>query len=420
MNSCSLTLLLLLLFSSKIFLSRIHSWYFLVINNKPNIKSLIIVRRFTIMSSKYLIFTRLLSRRAMHMQVGQVFQPTNKKVGYWLVGLCGLTATTVSLGGITRLTKSGLSMVDWHPFNEFPPKGDAQWQQEFDKYKQYPEFKLRNSEITVQDFKWIWYMEYIHRTFGRAIGLSFFIPAGYFAYKGYIRGKNKLVVSLLGGLILFQGGLGWYMVKSGLQEKPIDYSEPRVSHLRLASHLGTAFLFFSATFLTAMHHLLPPESLTKCKQFLTLKRCSYGLTGAVFATALSGALVAGMEAGLTYNSWPKMADRWIPTDLWAKDPMWRNFLYNSTTVQFDHRWLGQLTFLLASGTWLYSRRLPLTPRLRIASNLVLAIACFQLSLGVTTLLLYVPKHLAATHQIGALSLLTSSLWLSHELKLIRK
>lgn len=344
----------------------------------------------------------------------------NKMVGYWLGGICGLTASTVALGGITRLTKSGLSMVDWHPFNEFPPKGQAQWEHEFEKYKQFPEFQIRNSDISMQDFKWIWYMEYVHRTFGRLIGVSFFLPAAYFGYKGYFKGRVRHVVAGLGGLILFQGGLGWYMVKSGLQEKPKDYAEPRVSHLRLASHLGTAFLFYSITALTAMHHLIPPEKLAKAKNLLNLKRCAYGLTGAVFTTAVSGALVAGMEAGLTYNSWPKMADRWIPTDLFAKSPTWRNFLDNSTTVQFDHRWLGQLTFALATGTWLYSRKLPLPPRLRFASNLVMLLACFQLSLGVSTLLLYVPKHLAATHQSGALALLTSSLWLTHELKLVRR
>lgn len=355
-------------------------------------------------------------------QAPQKFMPQtrNKKVGYWLAGVCGLTATTVMLGGITRLTKSGLSMVDWHPFNEFPPKGQLEWKKEFEKYKQYPEFKVRNSDISLQDFKWIWYMEYIHRTFGRLIGLSFFIPAAYFGYRGYFKGRIKQVIGGLGALILFQGGLGWYMVKSGLEDKPVNYAEPRVSHIRLASHLGTAFLFYSLTFLTAMHHLLPPEKLVKTLNLLKFKRLAYGLTGAVFTTALSGALVAGMEAGLTYNSWPKMADRWIPTDLFAKTPTWINFLENSTTVQFDHRWFGQLTFLLASGIWLYSKRLPLTPRLKSASNLVMLLACFQLSLGISTLLLYVPKNLAATHQSGALALLTSSLWLSHELKLVRR
>lgn len=360
-------------------------------------------------------------RNLVTLEKPQTDHSFNKRyVGYWLGGVCALTATTVSLGGITRLTKSGLSMVDWHPFNEFPPKNHSQWEQEFERYQQYPEFKVRNSEITMQDFKWIWYMEYIHRTFGRLIGATFFLPAGYFAYKGYFKGRVKHVIGLLGCLILFQGGLGWYMVKSGLEEKPENYAEPRVSHLRLASHLGTAFLFFSISALTAMHHLLPPETLAKSIKLLTMKRFAYGLTGAVFTTAVSGALVAGMEAGLTYNSWPKMADRWIPTDLFAKSPMWKNFIHNSTTVQFDHRWLGQLTFALALGTWLYSRRLPLQPRLRWAANVMMMLACFQLSLGVTTLLLYVPKQLAATHQSGALALLTSSLWLSHELKLVKR
>lgn len=353
-------------------------------------------------------------------QVKSIHGEANKQVGYWLAGICGLTATTVSLGGITRLTKSGLSMVDWHPFNEFPPRNKAQWEEEFQRYQHFPEFKLRNSEISLDDFKWIWYMEYIHRTFGRLIGVSFFVPAGYFAYKGYFKGRVKHVIGLLGGLILFQGGLGWYMVKSGLDEKQILDGEPRVSHLRLASHLGTAFVFYSTACLAALHHLIPSESLTQNPKLFNLKRIAYGLTGAVFLTALSGALVAGMEAGLTYNSWPKMADRWIPTDLFAKNPIWRNFLYNSTTVQFDHRWLGQLTFLATTSAWIYSRRLPLTLRVRIASNLVMILACFQLSLGVSTLLFYVPKHLAATHQSGALALLTSTLWLAHELKLVRK
>lgn len=347
-------------------------------------------------------------------------QKETRLVGYWLTGICGLTAATISLGGITRLTKSGLSMVDWHPFNELPPKNEHQWIHEFEKYKQYPEFKIRTAEITLEEFKWIWYMEYVHRSFGRLIGLSFFAPAAYFGYKGYFKGRVKSVIFALGGLILFQGGLGWYMVKSGLGEKPVDYSEPRVSHLRLASHLGTAFIFFSATALTAMHHLIPSNFSAKTMKLFRFKQLAYGLTAAVFTTALSGALVAGMEAGLTYNSWPKMADRWIPTDLLAKNPIWTNFLYNSTTIQFDHRWLGQLTFLLASGIWAYSRTMPLTPRLRAASNLALLLACFQLSLGISTLLLYVPKHLAATHQAGALAFLTSSLWLSHELKSIKR
>lgn len=359
---------------------------------------------------------RLYSYRSLH--IPQITKE-NRRVGIWLGSICGLTASTVMLGGITRLTKSGLSMVDWHFFNEFPPRGD-QWLEEFEKYKQYPEFKVRNKDISLSDFKWIWYMEYVHRSFGRLIGISFFAPAAYFAAKGYFKGRTKYIIGLLGGLILFQGGLGWYMVKSGLEEKVDSFTEPRVSHLRLASHLGTAFLFHSICLMTAFHHLLPQSIPTNPSSLLKYKRLCYGVTGAVFATALSGALVAGMEAGLTYNSWPKMADRWLPSDLFAKNPVWKNFFENSTTVQFDHRWLGQLTFLAISGTWLYSRSLPLTPRARAASNLLMILACFQLSLGITTLLLYVPKELAAAHQSGALALLSSSLWLAHEMKTVKR
>lgn len=142
--------------------------------------------------------------------------------------------------------------------------------------------------------------------------------------------------------------------------------------------------------------------------------------GLIFLTALSGALVAGIEAGLVYNSWPKMADRWVPTDLLTMSPMWKNFFENTTTVQFDHRIFGELVFCAVTGCWLYSRRLPLNPRTRLAVNCLMLAATLQVTLGIATLLLYVPKSLAASHQAGALTLLSVSIWLGHELKLLRR
>ncbi|RWS16622.1 cytochrome c oxidase assembly protein COX15-like protein, partial [Dinothrombium tinctorium] len=343
-----------------------------------------------------------------------------KAVGYWLLTCSGFTFGTVVVGGITRLTKSGLSMVDWHLFKEFPPMSSEQWQLEFNKYQQFPEYKLRNMNMTIDEFKKIWYMEYIHRMLGRNIGAVFFIPAAYFWYKKWFTKSMKKRVFAFGGLLLFQGLLGWYMVKSGLEdETATKYADPRVSHYRLAAHLGTAFVFYSLLLWSGLSHILPAQQAPVTPKMITFRRLAHTTKGLVFLTALSGAMVAGLEAGLIYNSFPKMADRWIPSDLFAQSPLWKNFFENSTTVQFDHRLLGEIAFCAVTGCWLYSRRLPLNPRMRLAVNCFMGAACLQISLGIATLLLYVPKSLAAMHQAGALTVLSTAVWLTHELKLIK-
>ena len=150
------------------------------------------------------------------------------------------------------------------------------------------------------------------------------------------------------------------------------------------------------------------------------KRFTHSTKAIIFLTAMSGALVAGLDAGLVYNSFPKMADRWIPTDIMSLSPKWKNFFENATTVQFDHRLLGETVFCAVTGLWIYSRKLPLNARTRLAINCLMGVALIQVSLGIATLLLYVPKPLAASHQSGALTLLSIAIWLSHELKLIRR
>ncbi|CAG2118280.1 unnamed protein product [Medioppia subpectinata] len=353
-------------------------------------------------------------------QTQEVSAKARKAVGVWLMTCGGLTFGTVLVGGVTRLTNSGLSIVDWHPFKEFPPLSAIQWTQEFNKYKMFPEFKIRNKDMTIEEFKWIWYMEYIHRSLGRVIGAVYVIPATIFWYKGWFAKAMKPRVLIFGALLGFQGLLGWLMVKSGLEEKTEYQRDPKVSHYRLAAHLGTAFVFYSLLLWSGLTHLLPPSQIENSVKLMKFRRYTHMTKALVFVTALSGALVAGLDAGLVYNSWPLMADRFIPTDILSQSPKWKNFFENATTVQFDHRLLGELVFVTTTGLWLYSRRLPLSPRTRLAVNCLMAATVLQVALGITTLLLYVPKTLAATHQSGALTVLSIAIWLSHEMKLLKR
>lgn len=351
--------------------------------------------------------------------VTKIPSKASKWVGGWLLTCSGMVFTTVVIGGVTRLTKSGLSIVDWHLFKEFPPLTKLQWEEEFEKYQQFPEYKITNKDMTLDEFKWIWYMEYIHRMLGRTVGAIYFLPAVYFWYKGWFNKGMKIRAVAFGSLILFQGLLGWYMVKSGLEDKPESDSVPRVSQYRLAAHLGTAFILYTLMLWSGFNHILPPQQVPVSAKLRTFWKCAHATKSIIFLTALSGAFVAGLEAGLVYNSFPKMADKWIPSDLLAFSPRLKNFTENPTTVQFDHRILGETVFCAVTGMWIFSRKLMLPPRARLAVNCLFAVGLLQVTLGIATLLLYVPKPLAATHQAGALTLLSMAIWLTHELKFLR-
>ena len=348
----------------------------------------------------------------------------NRIIGFWLLSCAGLTFATICIGGITRLTESGLSMVDWHPFKEVPPFNADQWEQEFEKYKQYPEFKIKNKEITLDQFKQIWYMEYIHRMLGRTIGAIYFIPAALFWSRNWLNKSTKIRLGIFGSLLAAQGLLGWYMVKSGLEEKEVYTHEPRVSQYRLAAHLGTAMVFYTLIFYNGLVNIWP-DSLIKgtpivTKQLILFKRLAAGSKLFIFATALSGAFVAGLDAGLVYNSWPKMADRWIPTDMFRQQPLWKNFFENPTCVQFIHRHLGESTAIFVLSVWAYSLKLKLPTKARMASNLLALAIITQATLGVTALLKYVPIEIASAHQANAMLTLSIALWLSKELRWIKK
>ncbi|XP_028844453.1 heme A synthase COX15 isoform X1 [Denticeps clupeoides] len=346
---------------------------------------------------------------------------SNRAVGRWLVGCSGLVLGAVVLGGVTRLTESGLSMVDWHLVKEMkPPQTRAEWEAEFSKYQKFPEFKIMNRDMTLTEFKFIFYMEWGHRMWGRLVGLAYILPTIYFWRKGYFNRSMKGRVLGLCGFVFFQGLLGWYMVKSGLEEKPESHDVPRVSQYRLASHLGSALLLYCASLWTGLTLMLPPNTLNETRRLVQLRRFAKGTGGLVFLTALSGAFVAGLDAGLVYNSFPKMGERWIPDDLLAFSPALKNVFENPTTVQFDHRILGIGSLAAITGLYLFSRRMHLPKRARIAIGCLTAMAYTQVALGISTLLLYVPTPLAATHQSGSVALLTFAIWVLAELRKVAK
>ncbi|NXT60290.1 COX15 protein, partial [Chaetops frenatus] len=238
-------------------------------------------------------------------------------------------------------------------------------------------FTSLNHDMTLAEFKFIWYMEYSHRMWGRVVGLAYILPAAYFWHRGCLSPPLKGCVLALCGLVCFQGLLGWYMVKSGLEEKPDSYDIPRVSQYRLAAHLGSALVLYSASLWTGLSLLLPRHKLPETKQLLRLRQCAHGTTALIFLTALSGAFVAGLDAGLVYNSFPKMGERWIPDDLLAFSPTLRNIFENPTTVQFDHRILGIASVTAVTALYLFSRKIPLPRRTRMAVTSLLAVACMQ-------------------------------------------
>ena len=333
---------------------------------------------------------------------------STRAIAVWLLLCCAMVFAIVVVGGVTRLTHSGLSIVEWQPFvGSIPPLNDAQWQLMFEKYQQTPEFKLRNFDMDVAAFKGIFWWEYFHRLLGRLIGVVFLLPFVYFLWRGTARGT--LAWKLAGILLLgaMQGAMGWFMVKSGLVD------EPRVSHLRLTAHLGLAFLIFAAQFWVALDLLSPRKSRSQVPPLLT--RCSQWLAGLVLLMVLSGGLVAGLRAGLAYNTFPLMHGHFIPPDMFVLDPWYANFIGNMATVQFDHRLIAWMLAILIPLLWWRVLRAAVPAPARLASHLLLGMLAIQFTLGVATLLMAVPVVLGVAHQAGALILFAAALALAHEL-----
>ncbi|HEX6829306.1 MAG TPA: COX15/CtaA family protein, partial [Burkholderiales bacterium] len=286
---------------------------------------------------------------------------SNARVAAWLLACCTLLFCMVVVGGVTRLTRSGLSIVEWQPIvGAIPPLSQAQWQETFAKYQQTPEYQKVNHQMTLDEFKGIFWWEYFHRLLGRLIGVLYLLPFLYFLARRRIRGALawKLAgIFVLGGL---QGAMGWYMVKSGLVD------DPRVSHYRLTAHLGIAFLIFAAMFWVALDLLGPrARSDTPSSERQRLRRFSLGLAALIFLMVLTGGLVAGIRAGYAYNTFPLMNGHLVPPEIFLIEPWHLNFFNNMATVQFDHRLIAWLLALLVPWFWLRAWRRPLHARGRL-------------------------------------------------------
>ncbi|CAK5276053.1 unnamed protein product [Mycena citricolor] len=369
--------------------------------------------------------------------------PPPVSVGIWLMVSSVLVLAVVVVGGVTRLTESGLSITEWKPITGVvPPMTQEAWEEEFTKYKATPEFKMLNHSISLEDFKRIFYMEWGHRVLGRLIGLVFVGPLIYFKATKKISTPLALKLGGLGLLIGAQGALGWYMVQSGLEDSIIENGAvPRVSHYRLAAHLSMAFALYIGMFSTGMAIIkdtkfvkngmaggLSLTSFTEAMKHPITKRfktLSWAMTGLVLLTVLSGVFVAGLDAGLVYNEWPLMGGRLVPPtdELFSphyaknadKSDLWWNVLENPTTVQFNHRMLATTTYtgiaLLFAQTFRPAWKQIVPPLAITGVRAAFAMANIQVLLGITTLIHLVPVPLAAAHQAGSLLLLTAMLQL---------
>lgn len=335
----------------------------------------------------------------------------DRAIALWLIIVALLIYAMVILGGVTRLTGSGLSMVEWDPImGVLPPLTDQEWQETFDKYKQFPEYQKKNLGMDLEGFKGIFVFEYSHRMLGRFIGLAFFIPFLFFLFRKRIRPQltpKLIVMFLLGGL---QGLLGWYMVKSGLVQ------DPHVSQYRLTAHLSAAILIYGYILWVAWDLLNPSPQNAWVRGIEKLRNHFKIATVLIIIMIVSGALVAGTRAGLGFNTFPLMNGHFFPPGLFSMSPFYLNFVENTTTIQFNHRMIAYLLMLYIPFIWYKAGRYTLETRTRKAVHMLLFVFVLQITLGITTLLFEVPVTLAASHQGGALLLLTVVLFVIHELR----
>ena len=319
----------------------------------------------------------------------------------WLMILFALVVAMIAVGGLTRLTDSGLSITEWRPVTgALPPLSAAEWQSEFDKYREIPEYQLQNKGMSLEEFKFIYWWEWGHRQLGRVIGLVWAVGFFFFlATKRIPTGwtGRLLLLGALGGL---QGAIGWWMVSSGLGGEMLD-----VASYRLATHLGLAFVILGliAWFTLLLGRSEPDLMQARRGREARLFSLGTGLMHFAFLQILIGALVAGIDAGRTYNDWPLMAGAFFPTDSFYIEPVWRNFFENPGLVQFIHRVAGYLLLILGIVAYMKSRRSP-HPQTRTAFTAVLAMMVLQVLLGIITVLYIAPWHLAILHQLGAVLL----------------
>lgn len=333
-----------------------------------------------------------------------------KKILIWLSAGLILVSITVVIGGITRLTQSGLSMVDWNLFmGAVPPIGEAEWTTTFEEYQKYPEYQLKNSSMTLEEFKGIFFWEYIHRQMGRLIGLVFIIPFVFFLIKKWLSPKllrQSLILLALGS---FQAFLGWIMVKSGLKDMP------HVSHYKLALHLSAAFTTFAYIWWVIFGIRYKNKSkliLPKMRRLIVVFFVILGFQ------IIYGAFVAGLDAGLLYPTWPKMGSEWIAAEVgnsYQADGF-SSLHNNRASIQFVHRCAAILVGLMAISIWFIGRKRDLSIHQNRGIFLILVFTCVQFILGVITLIYQVPITMGVLHQFGALILVACTTYTLYQFR----
>ena len=332
----------------------------------------------------------------------------NKSVIYWLLSGCLLLFIMVTVGGITRLTNSGLSMTDWHLVTDtFPPFTEAKWQETFDEYKKFPEYQKINihNDFTLSDYKFIYFWEWVHRFIGRIIGLVFIVPFVYFLIKKRLDNATIKKCIVLLGMGAFQGFLGWFMVKSGL------INNPDVSHFRLSLHLTFAFITFAYTLWVALDLIYPD----KAKVILPLQKLARITIVFLLIQIIYGGFVAGLNAGLIHNHWPLMSDGQFfhESIILEKDTWFARFTEGKSGVQFIHRTMAYVVVGLILFLYFKSKKYPISSQQKNGLNALVFIVFLQFILGVLTLLYSVPLWLGLAHQIMAFILLTTMTYTLH-------
>lgn len=337
----------------------------------------------------------------------------SRAVRIWLLSVCLLITLMISIGGVTRLTGSGLSITDWQPIiGAIPPLSDTAWEEAFANYREIPQYQLLNSHISLGEFKFLYFWEWFHRLIGRLIGVVAFLPGIYFL-------ARKRITSRLAGRVAFgiflgglQGALGWFMVKSGLVERT------SVSHYRLAAHLFLALIILSyfvwLTRSVSMANRPTPASEKDARSFVAPKFPF--LVGAFVLQILYGAFVAGMKAGFAFNTFPLMMGAVVPSNLFELSPTWKNLFENPATIQWIHRTLGWIVFFSSTALWiaLLRRKTARGPIRRFVTGLA-HLTIMQFLLGVATLVLVVPVTLGVLHQLGAALIVVFLTLLAHAL-----
>lgn len=333
-----------------------------------------------------------------------------RAVAVWLFVICGLVFAMVVVGGYTRLTNAGLSIVDWKPIvGAIPPLSDAAWADEFAKYQSSPEYQQVNTHFTLEQFKPIFWTEWFHRFLGRVIGLAFAIPLIVFAARGWLPRRLLpwlVAIFVLGGL---QGALGWFMVKSGLVHRP------EVSQYRLTAHLSAAVLILGVTTWTALTLLTPRAPRFDSPARASIARWARLALAVVCVMIVSGGFVAGTDAGFRWNTFPTMDGALVPSELYPSPALTAPF-EDERTIQWNHRVLALIVTLTLVSFWWRASRASVPREIRVAAHFVLIALVLQAALGIATLLHGVPVALGVSHQAGAIVLFTACILAVHRLR----